>query len=248
MNEKEKWLQLNLDLLHYSGHEPRALSFRHVAQLFLSRHVGPARCRAMDIFKSAALLLVLLNPFLVIVYLVDVVEKLDRGQFARVLFRAGIISVAVFSGFALLGDMVFSRILHAEFASFQVFGGVVFLLVGLQFIFKGTRALEILRGDSDHIAGAIAMPILIGPGTISASIVIGKRLDPGAACASILLAVASSMAVMLLLKVIHDYTRPRNEPLVQRYIEIAGRITALVVGTVAVEMIMQGLRTWTGKF
>jgi small neutral amino acid transporter SnatA (MarC family) len=40
----------------------------------------------------------------------------------------------------------------------------------------------------------------------------------------------------------------KREALIKRYIEIAGRITALVVGTVSVEMIMQGVRTWADKF
>jgi small neutral amino acid transporter SnatA (MarC family) len=51
---------------------------------------------------------------------------------------------------------------------------------------------------------------------------------------------------MMALKKLHDFVRPRNEALVQRYIEIAGRIMALFIGTVAVEMIMQGLSSWTG--
>ena len=87
----------------------------------------------LESIRSAALLLVLLNPFLVIVYLVDLVEKLDRRQFRRVLVRAGLISSIVFCGFVFLGDAVFSSVIQAEFASFQIFGGVVFLLIGLQF-------------------------------------------------------------------------------------------------------------------
>lgn len=201
-----------------------------------------------DFVKSTALLLVLLNPFLVIVYLTDVVEKLERRQFSRVLVRAGLIASAVFCCFALLGDFIFSSLVQAEFASFQIFGGVVFLLIGLQFVFRGPAAIEILRGESKHLAGAIAMPVLIGPGTISASVVIGERLDPLAACGAVLIAVVTSIVVMLALKALHDYVRPRIEPLVQRYIEVVGRITALFVGTVAVEMIMQGARTWAGKF
>ena len=201
-----------------------------------------------NIIESSALLLVLLNPFLVIVYLVDVVEKLGKGQFVRVLIRAGLVSCAVFCSFALLGDAIFSDVLHVDFASFQIFGGIVFLLIGIQFVFRGTKALEILRGDSDHIAGAIAMPVLIGPGTVSASVVIGQRYEPLTACVSIFAAVALSITTILLLKMVHDVVRPRNEPIVQRYIEIAGRVTALVVGTVSVDMILQGLRVWSEKF
>ena len=190
----------------------------------------------------------LLNPFLVVVYLIDVMQKMEGRTFRHVLLRAAIISSVVFYLFAILGDTVFSEILHVEFASFQIFGGIVFLLIGLQFVFHGPQAIEILRGESEHLAGAIAMPVLIGPGTISASVIIGKRLDPLMACISIFSALCISVVIILLLKSLHDLVRTRHERLIQRYIEIAGRITALYVGTVSIEMIMQGIRTWADKF
>ena len=202
----------------------------------------------IDLIRSSALLLVLLNPFLLIIYLIDVVQKLDRAQFARVLVRAGLIATAVFWIFAILGDAVFSDVMQADFASFQIFGGVVFLLIGLQFVFRGPTAIELLRGESEHLAGAIAMPILIGPGTISASVIIGKRHDAVPACGAVLSAVVISILLMVGLKALHDFVRPKSEPLIHRYVEIAGRITALFVGTISVEMIMQGVRTWAAKF
>lgn len=194
--------------------------------------------------QSATLLLVLLNPFLVMIYTLDLVEKLSAERFRSVMFRAALIAISVFAVFAILGDAIFSTVIQAEFASFQIFGGIVFLLIGLQFVFQGPRAIEVLRGESEHIAGAVAMPVLIGPGTISASILAGQRLPPLAACAAIALGVSVSILMILGLKKIHDHVRPRKEPLVQRYIEITGRITALFVGTVAVEMIMRGLISW----
>lgn len=201
-----------------------------------------------EFIRCWALLLALLNPFLVIVYLVDMVEKLDRRRFRRILVAAGLIAGAVFCAFAILGDAVFSDIIQAEFASFQIFGGIVILIIGLQFVFRGPGAIEVLRGDSQYLAGAIAMPVLIGPGTISASVLIGKRLDPLAACIAVLAATLTSVLIMLALKFLHDFVRPKRERLVQRYIEVAGRITALYVGTVSLEMIMQGIRAWSSKF
>ena len=201
-----------------------------------------------DVLRSVALLFLLLNPFLVVVYLVDVIQRLERGTFRRVMLRAGLIAAGVFCGFAVLGDTVFSRFLQADFASFQIFGGVVFLIIGLQFVFHGSSAIVALRGESAHVAGAIAMPILIGPGTISAAVIIGERHDPLTACGAIVLSVAASILIILGLKRAHDYVRPRNEPLVERYIEVAGRITALFVGTFSIQMIMQGLSTWAEKF
>lgn len=200
-----------------------------------------------DSLRSAALLLVLLNPFLLIIYLVDLVEKLNSAEFAQVLIRAGVVSTIVFWCFVLLGDAIFSSVIQAPFASFQIFGGIVFLIIGIQYVFRGPKAIEILQGESEHLTGAVAMPVMIGPGTISASVVIGERHTPIAAMAIVFTVLIVAIIVMMGLKRLHDFVRPRNERLVKRYIEIAGRIMALVVGTIAVNMIMLGLSAWTGK-
>jgi len=191
---------------------------------------------------------VLLNPFLLIVYLTDIVEKLNQKDFDLVLLRACIIASVVFNIFAILGDVIFVRFMQVEFASFQIFGGVVFLLIGLQFVFRGPTAIEILQGESKHLAGAIAMPVFIGPGTISASVIIGKKHDPIVACIIVMSMVLFCAVVLALLKRLHDVVKPRSEAIVQRYIEIAGRVTALIVGTIAIDMIMRGIGSWTSKF
>jgi small neutral amino acid transporter SnatA (MarC family) len=123
----------------------------------------------------------------------------------------------------------------------------VFLLVGVQFVFRGPAAIEVLRGESEHLAGAIAMPVLIGPGTISASVVIGERHNPLLACSAVLAAVLMSVVMMIALKATYDFVKPRNSRLIQRYTEIAGRIAALYAGTVSVDMIMRGVQTWMQK-
>ena len=200
----------------------------------------------LDAIRPALLLFLLLNPFLLVVYLIDLFERMPSDLFDRVMFRASVISIGVFIAFALLGDMIFSQLLQARFASFQVFGGIVFLVIGLRFVFVGNTAIPGLRGEGGHVAGAVAMPVMIGPGTIGASVVIGQRLDPLTASISIVVVVLAVALVILGLKRLHDWVRPRNEPLVERYIESVGRISALVIGTFAVEMILTGLGTWFG--
>lgn len=200
-----------------------------------------------EILQSSLFLLVLLNPFLVIVYLIDVMEKLSYRRFRNVLIRAGLISILVFALFAVLGFTIFDKVIQAEFASFQIFGGIVFLLIGIQFVFKGRSAIEDLRGESKYIAGAIAMPVLIGPGTISYSVIIGKQLNAIQSVISILIAVSITLVVMIILKKLYDQLQRKNEELVQRYIEISGRITAMVAGTIAIEMIMDGFNFWISK-
>jgi multiple antibiotic resistance protein len=198
--------------------------------------------------ENVSLLLILLNPFLIIIYLIDVVRKQSVKRFIKVISRAGAVTIAVLVLFALLGDAVFDRVLKMEFASFQIFGGVVILIIALQYLFKGPDAITMLRGDSDQVTGAIAMPIMIGPGTISGSIVIGQSSSPLPAALAVAIAIVVSVLMMILIKIIHDKVKTRYEKMVQRYIEVVGRIVPLVAGTIAIEMIMRGVQQWAGKF
>lgn len=194
--------------------------------------------------KSVMLLLILLNPFLVIVYLIDILYKYTVKGFTKVLVQAGLISSAVFIFFALAGEFFFKSIIQAEFASFQVFGGVIFLLIAVNFVFKGGSAIESLRGESKFVAGAIAMPILIGPGSISYSIIIGESLSPLLASLAIITAITISTVTMIGLKILYNRIQSKNEVIIERYIEISGRITAIILGTIAFDLIMKGVKFW----
>jgi multiple antibiotic resistance protein len=196
---------------------------------------------------STTLLFIILNPLLLIVYVIGLVQELSLRTFAGVLIRGGLIATGIFAAFALLGDFVFTTFLKAEFASFQIFGGVTFLIVGINFMLKGNQAIAGLRGPMHSAAVSFAMPILVGPASVSASVIIGKVLSPLLAVAAVVLAVAVSVAVMIALKHLHDWVKPRGGQLVERYIEIAGRLVAFVVGTYAIELIMKGTLVWVER-
>jgi small neutral amino acid transporter SnatA (MarC family) len=194
--------------------------------------------------SSALLLFALLNPFLMSIYLLDLITDLPRAVFVRVLARDALISALVFSVFAWGGDAIFSGVLQVRFASFQVFGGIIFLAIGLRFVFKGADAMRTIRGQPEHLAGSIAMPFMIGPGTLSASVVVGARLPVPDAIGVIFATLAVTVALVAAIKLAHDLLKERNARLVDRYIEIVGRVSALLIGTFAVEMIFEGIGGW----
>ena len=194
--------------------------------------------------SSFLLLFALLNPFLMSVYLMDLITDLPRTMFVRVLARGALISAVVFALFAWSGDALFSDVLHVRFASFQVFGGLIFLLIGARFVFTGADAMRAMRGQPEHLAGSIAMPFMIGPGTVSASVVVGARLPVPDAIGIIVLTLTATVVLVSAIKLAHDFLKERNARLIDRYVEIVGRISALLIGTFAVEMIFEGLGTW----
>jgi len=198
----------------------------------------------MDPFlKSLALFLVLFNPFLMSIYLLDLIQEMDRAAFFKVLFRATIISGSAFIVFAFGGEAIFTDLLQVEFAAFLLFGGVVIFLIALQMMFTGSDAIKKMRGgDPAYISGSIAMPFMIGPGTISASVIAGKTLSLPLATAAIVLSLMLTVVMLMLLKQAFDTIKVRNTDLLERYVDVTGRAGALLTGTIGIQMIMQGIR------
>ena len=77
-----------------------------------------------DFVSSALLLLVLLNPFALSVYLIELFRDRSLGECARIVTRAVSISGAVFAVFVWTGEMIFQNILQIRFASFQISSAV----------------------------------------------------------------------------------------------------------------------------
>jgi multiple antibiotic resistance protein len=194
--------------------------------------------------SNVSVMLVLLNPFALSVYLVDVLHERPIGVLFGILRRAALIAFAVFVVFAWGGERIFTGVLGVRFAAFLVFGGIVFLLVGIKLMLSGSSALDTLRGEPEHLAGAIAMPFMVGPGTVSAAVLAGVQLELGYALGAIASSLVLTVLALLGIKFVFDRVRERNARLIQRYVEITGRVSGIVVGTVAVEMLMQGIQTW----
>lgn len=199
----------------------------------------------MELFlKSSLLLFVLLNPFILSVYLIELIKGMEFRDFAQQLIRAALISFVVFVLFAWAGERVFEDVLQVRFISFMIFGGVVFLVIGIRMILGVGAPVESLRPHGKEISGAIAMPFIVGPGTITVSVLAGSRLGYIESSLSIALGLAMAIGAILLLKQIFDFVKKRNELYVARYMDIAGRVTALFTGSFAVELILKGIERW----
>lgn len=199
----------------------------------------------MDAFtKSFLLLVVLLNPFTMSVYLMELMRSFELRHLAGQLVRGGLISLVVFVVFAGAGDRVFQDVLQVRFSAFLIFGGITFLIIGIRLMMGAGPVVDALQPRAGQISAAIAMPLMVGPGTISASVLAGSRLSFPRAALAIALALTCSLGAVLAIKVLYDLARARDSRLVQAYSEIAGRATALFTGSFAVEMILSGLERW----
>lgn len=190
---------------------------------------------------SFALFFSLLNPFLMSIYMIGMIRNSDAKVFSKALIQGCMIAFIVFMLFAWGGEMIFSKYLNVRFEAFQIFGGLIFLVIGYRYVFQGADTIGEMRGAPEHLAGTIAMPFMIGPGTISAAVVTGIGLPIGGAAIVIALTLAMTCSLLILMKFAHDHLRYKHAKYIDRYVDIVGRLSALLIGTIAIDMIINGV-------
>ncbi len=194
-----------------------------------------------DSLHAFALFFSLLNPFLMSIYMLGIIRNSEAKVFNMALIQGSLISFIVFIIFAKTGEAFFNEILHVRFESFQIFGGIIFLVIGYRYVFKGADTIGVTRGAPSHLAGTIAMPFMIGPGTVSAAVMTGIKLNLFQTIAVIFITLFLTCSLLMLMKYLHDHLQHKHSNYIDLYVDIVGRVAALLIGTIAIDMIVNGI-------
>jgi multiple antibiotic resistance protein len=191
--------------------------------------------------ESTFAFIAILNPFALCLYVGAIIDDVGLRAFSLVLLRACMLSVVVFLLFGYTGEYVLSNVLQIEPEAMRVFGGIIFLIAGYNYVMKGYRAAVMLRGSLEELPSAIALPYMIGAGTITQAILVGKH-NPHWATASILVGgVVFSFVVMISFGLIREHMKGPRERVFERYVNTLARLNGLVIGALSVQMIVRGL-------
>lgn len=193
------------------------------------------------ILSSLVSFLAILNPFALSLYLAGVMDDLESRMFVKVLLRASLISLLVFCIFALLGERLLVDFLRIRPEALRIFGGVIFFVVAYNYVTKGFRAFELLRGGLEELPSAIALPFMIGAGTITQAILIGKTHESYLSMFILFLGICVCFLVVMTFKVIRDHLKQVRERVFERYVNILARINGLLIGAISAEMIVCGI-------
>jgi multiple antibiotic resistance protein len=152
----------------------------------------------------------------------------------------GILCVAGFSGDLIL------RLIGASLPAFQVAGAIVLFLMALSMVNarpshqKQTPEEEAEAGDRGAVGVVpLAMPLLVGPGSISATIIEMKRHGEWLHEALVVLAIG---AVCLGIWIVLRLADPIGQRLGTTGLNVLNRIFGLLVAALAVQIFVNGLR------
>src|SRR5579863_3485348 len=128
-------------------------------------------------------LFVVVDPIGLAPTFLAVTEGLPRRAKWSVALRASIIAGAILVGAALLGDWLF-RTLGISLAAFRIAGGLLLFSIAFEMLFgvrirrEGEAAEQAVEEHVRNVAAfPLAIPLMAGPGAITATVLLAGRAD-----------------------------------------------------------------------
>ncbi|SDK39806.1 multiple antibiotic resistance protein [Maridesulfovibrio ferrireducens] len=191
-------------------------------------------------FQTYLKLFFILTPFFAISAFLSLTQDLspaDRKKTAVKVTLAVIISSLVVY---LYGRYIF-ELFGITLDAFRIGAGAILFLSAMNMVGGGGKKFEAGNDDDDIAVVPLAIPIVVGPGTIGALLVMGSTVqglkDQALACAALLSAV---LTVGVLLFVSSGLKRLLGK----RGLNILSRLTGLLVASIAAQIFFTGLRNF----
>lgn len=192
---------------------------------------------------STVELIVMLNPFALFLYLEPLRKDLSHKQFMTVVFKATLISLVICYLFFFSGEFLFKKVFNIDFESFRVFGGIIIFSYAYFFIVKGQRALIMIKENLDDLASEIALPFMVGAGTISLSILTSYRHATWTGILILITAFVINFLSIYLLKVMRDSLEGRKlKKAYDKNMEVLLRLNGFFIGAIGINMILTGIQ------
>jgi multiple antibiotic resistance protein len=188
-----------------------------------------------EIVYAFAALFIILDPLLS----VPIFAAMTKGQTPAEIHKQAFIAVSVAGGlmylFLIFNKMIFD-ILGLNIASFQIAGGILLFLLGIQ------EALGIEIGHSKgHTASAagvvIGTPLLCGPGAITTVMLLSKDFGFLVPFIAITLSLIATWLVLY-------YSENIQRVLGEVVTDIMGKVLGMLVAAIAVNIIANGIMAY----
>jgi multiple antibiotic resistance protein len=182
--------------------------------------------------KAVIVLFIIVDPFGSIPIFMSLTDKMAKQERRKVFNTASIVSFIVLLVFAFLGQEIFN-IFGISIESFEVAGGILLLIVAIRILISGSQHEYV---DSPESVGAvpIAMPLLVGPGAITTSILSLQQYGVVITALSILVVIILTWIILRFIGVVYRVLGKTGAVVI-------ARAMALIIAAIAVQYVLVGL-------
>jgi len=206
----------------------------------------------LDFAISALLtLFVVVDPVGLTPTFLAITHGLPRAARRSVALRASLIAGAILIGTALIGDWLF-RTLGISLAAFRIAGGLLLFTIAFEMLFgvrmrrEGEAAEQAVEEHVRNVAAfPLAIPLLAGPGAITATVLLPACADGNLILVGAPLAVVVLVAVACFVAFIFAGQIGRLLGMTGNI--VLSRLLGVLLAALAVQFVVDGIRAiWTG--
>ena len=198
----------------------------------------------LQIWSAFVTLLVTVGPIETAAVFASLTNGIHRTHRASLAVRAIIVASALLVIFALAGNILLA-LLHVSLPAFQIAGGLLLFLQALTLTFSKSGLSSISEGEhreaelpGDIAVFPLAFPIIAGPGSLSAIVLLMGRVEGWESRSAIIgvlaLCLALTLAAMLATDWIMDLLGKTGS-------DVVGRISGVLLAALAVQFALDGL-------
>jgi MarC family membrane protein len=191
-------------------------------------------------------LVVVVDPIGLVPSFLAVTHGLPRKARRSVAWRASLIAAVVLAGSALIGDWLL-RTLSITLPAFRIAGGLLLFSIASEMVFgvrierQSREAEEALEERVRNIAAfPLAIPLMAGPGAITASVLLAGRAGGDLVRLAILLVVIA--AVLLVCFAVFAFSTRISKLLGVTGNVVLSRLLGVLLAALAVQFVIDGVR------
>ncbi len=202
----------------------------------------------LDFLASALVtLLVVVDPLGLAPTFIGITADLPHPARRTVALRACLIAGGILGGTALIGEWLL-RTLAISLPAFRIAGGLLLFSIASEMVFglrieRQSRTAE--QAVEEHVrniaAFPLAIPLMAGPGAITATVLLAGRADRNPALIGILL--GSIVAVLIVCFLVFSVATPIGRIVGQTGNVVASRLLGVLLAALAVQFVIDGLRS-----
>jgi multiple antibiotic resistance protein len=191
-------------------------------------------------------LLVVIDPIGMGPVFLGLTGGLDEAARRRIGLEASLIAFCVLAGAALIGDWLLAR-LGISLAAFRIAGGLLLFAIAFEMVFQHRAERERERAGRPGAAKAtfpLAIPLMAGPGAITAMVLLAGRVGHAPVALAALIAITG---VIMLACYLVFLSAAKLERLLGRQGEaLLGRLLGVLLAALAVQYVADGVKALGG--
>jgi multiple antibiotic resistance protein len=198
------------------------------------------------VISALVTLLVVVDPIGLAPTFIGATEGLSDSLRRQVALRASVIAAAILIGSALIGNRLLAT-LGISLSAFRIAGGLLLFSIATEMVFgvrmrrEGEAAEHALEDHARNIAAfPLAIPLMAGPGAITATLLLAGRAGDNVLELALLLAVVLSVAAACCVAFLSATRLGRLMGVTGNI--VLSRLLGVLLASLAVQYVVDGIR------